>query len=320
MTARRSAVLLAGATGVLGRRIAPLLVGRGHRVVALVRDVRAPHHGEVVRDLEGLGVEIVEGDVLDAEVVASAVAAAAPEVLMHQLTDLRTGDSASNAVLRRRATAVLASAARAAGTPRVIAQSISWAYAPLDRPATEDTPLDVDAVELGRRRTVGAIAELEAAISVAPTAIALRYGVLYGPGTWFAADGDRAADAFARRLVADDAVTSFVHVDDAARAAVDALDWPSGPVNICDDEPVAARSWVPLYCAALGAPTPPEADRTDRAGPRRPTGHGADNGRARRLGWDPLYPSWRTTHLASPSSSAAPPAGHAPDPTVQRRR
>jgi len=65
-----------------------------------------------------------------------------------------------------------------------------------------------------------------------------------------------AANARAGRLVIDDDATSFVHVDDAAAAAVQALTWPSGPVNICDDEPAAGRQWVPAFCQAVGAPAP----------------------------------------------------------------
>jgi nucleoside-diphosphate-sugar epimerase len=89
-------------------------------------------------------------------------------------------------------------------------------------------------------------------------------------------------------LTADDAVASFVHVEDAARAAAAALDWPSGAANIADDEPAPARDWLPALAAALGAPVPPAA--AGRAGWQR----GASNARARSLGWIPLYPSWRT--------------------------
>jgi nucleoside-diphosphate-sugar epimerase len=89
-------------------------------------------------------------------------------------------------------------------------------------------------------------------------------------------------------LAADDNVSSFVHADDAAAAVMQAMDWPSGPVNVCDDEPAAARDWVPAFCSAVGV-DPPAAGHG-----REPWARGADNSYARtRLGWEPRYVSWR---------------------------
>jgi nucleoside-diphosphate-sugar epimerase len=83
-------------------------------------------------------------------------------------------------------------------------------------------------------------------------------------------------------------VTSFVHVADAAGAAVAALDWPSGPVNIVDDEPAPGREWVPVLATALDLPAPePRPGRQDWA-------RGASNALARSQGWRPGYPTWRT--------------------------
>jgi nucleoside-diphosphate-sugar epimerase len=85
-------------------------------------------------------------------------------------------------------------------------------------------------------------------------------------------------------------VTSFVHVDDAASAAAAALAWPSGSVNVCDDEPAPGTAWVPVFCAAVGAPAPPVD-----ASPRPPWARGASNVRVRgALGWEPGYASWRS--------------------------
>jgi nucleoside-diphosphate-sugar epimerase len=122
-----------------------------------------------------------------------------------------------------------------------------------------------------------------------PEWVVLRYGLLYGPDTWYAPDGLRADEARAGRLAADADVSSFVHADDAANAAVEALEWPSGIVNVCDDEPASGREWVPVFCAAVGAPPPEEGD-----GARAPWARGASNARARGdLGWTPQHPSWR---------------------------
>ena len=166
---------------------------------------------------------------------------------------------------------------------------MAWAYAPGERPATEDEPLDRDAADPARLRTVAGIDALEDAVREAPEWVVLRYGMFHGPGTWFARDGLRAADTRAGRLPADGSVTSFLHVDDAAAAAVDALGWPSGAVNVCDDDPVDGHDWVPAFCAWAGAPAPPRVDE-----PRPGWARGADNRHAREdLGWTPQHPSWR---------------------------
>jgi nucleoside-diphosphate-sugar epimerase len=96
------------------------------------------------------------------------------------------------------------------------------------------------------------------------------------------------ADQFRRgEFVPHDAVTSFVHVEDAAQAAVLALVWPKGTFNIVDDEPAPASVWGPVFAAAVGAPhTKLLAPATRR--------RGASNAKARRqLAWQPIYPSWR---------------------------
>ena len=275
-------VFLAGATGAIGRRLVPMLVEAGHAVTGMTR---RPEGADLLR---ALGAEAVAADARDRDGVEAAVRHAAPDVVMHQLTDLRAGSSASNAALRRDGTRNLVDAARAANVGRVVAQSIAWVYAPGDDPATEDVPLDLNAPE-PRLTTVKGVADLEAAVAEMPAWVVLRYGLLYGPGTWYAPGGMRADEARAGRLTAGRDVSSFVHVDDAATAAVEALEWPTGIVNVCDDEPASGREWVPVFCAAVGAPPPPKDDA-----PRRPWARGASNAKARGdLGWTPHHPSWR---------------------------
>jgi nucleoside-diphosphate-sugar epimerase len=275
-------VFLAGATGAIGRRIVPLLVEAGHDVIGMTR---RPDGADLLR---ALGADAVTADALDRDAVHAAVVRARPDAVMHQLTDLRAGNSASNAALRRDGTRNLVDAARAARVGRLVAQSIAWVYEPGDDPATEDVPLDRGAGE-ARRTTVEGIAALEGAVAEMPEWVVLRYGLLYGPGTWYAPDGLHADEARAGRLTADADVSSFVHADDAATAAVEALEWPAGFVNVCDDEPASGREWVPVFCAAVGAPPPPEDDSA-----RRPWARGASNAKARGgLGWTPHHRSWR---------------------------
>lgn len=275
-------IFLAGATGVIGRSLVPLLVGQGHQVTALSRSVSA---GEWLREQ---GANTTTADVFDADALTRSVRAAAPEAVIHQLTDLRAGSSASNARMRRAGTRNLVDAALAAGARRIVAQSISWAYAPGQDPASEDEPLDLEAGE-PRQTTVGGVAALERAAREMPEWVVLRYGTLYGPGTWYAPDGMTADKARDGELTADADVSSFVHVEDAAAAAAQALAWPSGFVNICDDEPAAGHDWVPRYCEVVGAAAP-RRDSAERKGWAR----GADAHYARKhLGWAPAHPSWR---------------------------
>lgn len=273
-------IFLAGATGVVGRRLVPLLISAGHQVTGLARSTAAAER------LRSSGAEPAVVDVFDADALTAAVRAAAPETVIHQLTALSDRDFAANARIRVEGTRNLVTAARAAGVRRIVAQSIAWAYAPGAEPATEDTPLDVGATDPARAGTVAGVVALEGAVQELPEWVVLRYGLFYGPDTWYAPGAATMAD----KLVANGDITSFVHVDDAAAAASAALAWPTGAVNVCDDEPAAATEWVPAFCRWVGAPAPAPATPAERAGWAR----GADNRHAREhLGWVPVHPSWR---------------------------
>jgi nucleoside-diphosphate-sugar epimerase len=294
-------IFVAGASGAVGRLMVPLLISTGHEVTGTART------GEGLARLRSQGAAGVAVDVFDVDGLCRAVADASPDVVVHQLTALANGTSADNARLRRKGTRNLVNAAKDAGVARIVAQSVAWAYAPGDTPADESVPLDV-AAPPPRANLIGGIVALEEAASELPEHVVLRYGTLYGPGTWYAPGGLAAArlrgESSAGSLAAvplgpleaTDAVSSFIHVEDAARAAVDALGWPAGAVNIVDDEPAPARDWLPVLADAFKAPAPPEA--VGRAGWER----GASNARARSLGWEPLYHSWRTGFQAMTGS------------------
>ncbi|RLP85363.1 NAD(P)-dependent oxidoreductase [Micromonospora sp. CV4] len=263
-------IVLAGSTGTIGRRLEPLLAAQGHEVIGLARN----------------GPLAV--DVLDRDAVAAAVRDTRPDVVMHQLTSLSTGDLAANSRLRRVGTRNLVDAALAAGVRRIVAQSIAWAYEPGAEPATEKTPLDLGAAE-PRQTSVAGVAALESAVQEAPEWVVLRYGTVYGPDTWYARDGLMAQFAAAGKVPADADVSSLLHIDDAVAAAVAALEWPAGAVNVCDDEPAAAAEWVPAFCAAAGVPAPAVT-----VGERHGWARGASNHYARtHLDWIPTRPSWR---------------------------
>jgi nucleoside-diphosphate-sugar epimerase len=233
-----SRIFLAGAAGVIGRRLTPLLLAHGHSVWGTTR---SPGSSEPLRKL---GVSPVVVDVFDAEALATAVLDAKPEIVMHQLTDLaavqdpakRSSALARNARIRDEGTRNLVAAARKAGAQRLIAQSIAWAYAPGPRPYREDHPLDLNG-EGDRLVSVRGVEALERQVLGASPmeGVVLRYGRLYGPGS--GADTPPSPPA--------------VHVDAAAYAALLAIDHGEpGAFNVADpndevstDKATAALSW-----------------------------------------------------------------------------
>jgi nucleoside-diphosphate-sugar epimerase len=302
-------ILLAGATGVIGRALLPLLLERNHDVVALCRSP------EKLEALRAQGAEAVTADALDAGAVHDAVTRARPQAVIHQLTAIparinpRTmvRDFAQNDRLRTEGTANLLAAAKAAGAERFLAQSIAFAYAP-GPPGTVHTERDpLIAPEQAPKefhRSAGAIAELERAV-LGAGGVVLRYGYFYGPGSAISREGSMAAELSRRRLPivgSGSGVWSFVHVADAASATVAALAL-QGPkvLNVVDDEPARVSQWIPALGEALGAPAPrrvPALLARLVAGSYgtavMTSGQGASNAAARaELGWSPRYPSWR---------------------------
>jgi len=216
-------IFLAGAGGVIGRRLTPLLRAVGHDVTGTTRS--AEKAGAIAK----LGAEPVVVDVFDAQALSRAVKAAAPQVVMHQLTDLPFAPNTPryaeglerNARLRVEGTRNLVDAAKAAGVLRFIAQSIAFIYAPGDGVRSESDPLDLAATG-ALKRTVDGVVALEQATLEMPEGIVLRYGFLYGPGTWFENER-RSAPA--------------LHVDAAAQAAaLAAVKGGPGIYNIAEDD------------------------------------------------------------------------------------
>lgn len=301
-------IVIAGATGVIGRPLVRRLVAAGHSVAGLTRTQ------EGAERISADGATPVVADVYDPGRLLAAVGGHDPEVVIHQLTalprrlDVRNmaRDLAPTNRLRTEGTDRLIDAARAAGATRFIAQSIAFAYAPGGpEPRTEDDPL-MSNPPTGFECAVAAIRHLESAVLHADglAGVVLRFGHCYGPGTAYAADGAIADDVRGRKfpMVGDgQGRLSFVHVEDAAQACVAALDGPPGIYNIVDDRAAQAGEWLPYYAQLLEAPRPmrvPAFLARLLAGPypvhlmtRMP---GASNSKARStLGWDPKYPDWR---------------------------
>jgi nucleoside-diphosphate-sugar epimerase len=303
-------VFVAGATGALGKQLVPQLVARGHEVVGMTR---SPDKQDLVRSL---GARPVVADALDPDAVAQAVAQAEPDVIVHQLTAL-SGDFdmkhlgkffALTNRLRTEGTDHLLAAGRAVGVKRFVAQSYAgWPGARSGGPVkTEEDPLD-PAPPDAMRGTLDAIQYLEDAVTGASwtEGVVLRYGGFYGPGTGMARGGDQAQLIEKRKwpiIGAGGGVWSFVQIEDAAAATVEAIEHGGrGVYNVVDDEPAPVREWLPALATALDARKPMRVPRWvgrlaagEAAVVMMTEVRGASNAKAKReLGWQPRYASWR---------------------------
>ncbi len=263
-------ILVAGATGAIGRPLIAQLVARGHEVFGLTRSqARAQYLAE-----QGATPAIV--DVLNPEDTEQVISRIQPEGIIDQLTALpktytRQSMSAAAAVndrTRQEGGANLLTAAQRAGTQRYAIQSCGFWYAPGEGLADEATPFAIEgspAISSGTRL----YAELEARVFQVGSMIgvALRYGFFYGPGTWYASDGDMAAQVRQQAfpLVGKgQGVWSWIHIEDAAVATAIAIEQGQpGAYNVVDDDPVPMSKWLPAYAQWLGAEPPPSVTVTE---------------------------------------------------------
>ncbi|MFI0723051.1 NAD-dependent epimerase/dehydratase family protein [Streptomyces sp. NPDC021224] len=300
-------VFVAGGTGVLGRRLVPQLVARGHQVTATTTSAAK------LDVLRGLGAEGVVMDGLDPAAVRAAVADARPDTVVHQMTaislahagkpDIKHPDRwfAATNRLRSEGTDNLLAAAAAAGVPHVVAQGYaSWnGIREGGWVKTEEDPLDLltgTAAQYGME----VLAHVERAVLATGGAV-LRYGAFYGPG----AIDDQVTLVRKRQypLVGKgQGYSSWIHLDDAASATVLAVEQKAhGVFNVVDDEPAPAAEWLPHLARCAGAKPPRRVPvwlarllAGDQAVVMMTEGRGFSNAKARReLGWEPRYPSWR---------------------------
>jgi nucleoside-diphosphate-sugar epimerase len=304
-------VFVAGATGALGKPLVTQLVRRGHEVTGMTRSDSKQD------SLRELGARPVVADALDPDAVARAVAEADPDVIVHQLTAISAmnprrmeRDFAATNRLRTEGTDHLLAAGRAVGVKRFVAQSFApWPYARTGGPVkSEEDPLDTTP-PTQVRTTLEAIKYLEQAVTGADwtEGIALRYGGFYGPGTSLGLDpvGEQIEMIQGRKFPVagkGTGVWSFIHIEDAAAATVEAVEHGKrGVYNIVDDEPAAVSEWLPELAKAVGAKPPRHVPLWlarlfggEVATIMMRDLRGSSNEKAKReLGWRPRYPSWR---------------------------
>ena len=300
-------VFVAGGSGVLGRRLVPQLVARGHQVTATTTSTSK------VDTLTSLGADAAVMDGLDAASVGEAVASAQPDVIVHQMTaismahagkpDFKHPDRwfAKTNRLRTEGTDHLLSAAEAMGVPHFVAQGYaSWnGIRQGGWVKTEEDPLD-PLEGMAAQVQMEAMRHVEDVVRKADGAV-LRYGSFYGP----AAIDDQVELLRKRQypLVGrGTGYTSFIHLDDAAGATVLAIEQKArGVFNIVDDEPAPASEWLPYLAECAGAKRPFHVPvrlarllAGDLAVVMMTEGRGFSNAKAKReLGWQLRYPSWR---------------------------
>jgi nucleoside-diphosphate-sugar epimerase len=303
-------ILVTGGTGAIGKFLLPLLLENKHEVVAITRSAsKAPL-------LEDSGVTGVVVDPLDKVRLTAEVRRAEPEVIIHQLSAL-TGagnfrkfdqEFALTNRFRTEVTETLLMAARTIGTKRFIAQSYcGWPYAKKGGPIkTEEDPLDPHPPE-SFVKTLAALRALENKISNTKflEAVALRYGMFYGPGTAIGKGGSMVKMIRRRTfpiIGGGGGIWSFIHLLDAARATLAAISHGApGIYNVVDDEPAKVATWLPVLAKTIDAKPPYKIPHwlgelvIGKAGVAMMTQiRGCSNAKAKReLNWTPVYPSWR---------------------------
>jgi len=299
-------IFIAGATGAVGSPLVRALLTLGHQVTGMTRP------GPGVDRLRELGAEASTADAFDPEAVHEAIAAAAPDVVIDQLTWLPANPAdiikamPDDTRLHREGGANLLAAAEKLGVRRYIMQSRGFYLdAPAGQLADETARLSYDAPgEIGEStRTIGAYEDRVLA-SPSLDGVVLRYGFFYGPGTWYRPDGaiaDQVRNGEAVIIGEGNAVWSFVHIDDAIAATVAALTAEPGVYNIVDDDPMPVAKWLPAFARWVDASEPGRVsveDALKSAGEEAVYDHtrltGAANTRAKeKLGFAPRPLLWK---------------------------
>jgi nucleoside-diphosphate-sugar epimerase len=257
-------VLVAGASGAIGRPLVAALVAGEHEVIGMTsRDAG-------IKALRERGAEGVVVNVLDAEAVRAETARIRPDVIIDELTSLPkryTPEEMRKAAPRDHRTRLegggnLHRAAIETGVKRYIVQSTGFFYGPGEGLASEEDLLAHDATP-GIAGSVATYTQIENRVFSSPdlVGIALRYGFFYGPGTYHDPENGSISEQVRQRqypvIDPGTGVSSFIHVEDAAAATVAALEIRPGVYNIVDNDPVALAIWLPAFANSIGAPPPP---------------------------------------------------------------
>ena len=298
-------ILIAGASGAIGRPLVRRLKANQHEIFALTR---APDPTR----LKEIGAEPLIADALDSVAVKAAVGRIRPDAVINELTSLprhyapaeMKAAAERDHKVRVEGNINLLAALRDAGVRRYLLQSSGFWYARGVGFADELVPF-ITSASPGVEASARTYQQLEARASaiLGIEFVALRYGFFYGPGTWYTREGD-IGDQLRRQQVPiigeGQGVYSFVHIDDAAGATAAAVECVPGAYNIVDGNPSPQHVWLAAFARAAGAPSPPRVSEEEALRTSGPDAvyyatrlRGASNEKARReLGFRPRPLEW----------------------------
>jgi 2-alkyl-3-oxoalkanoate reductase len=299
-------ILIAGATGAIGRPLVRCLRANQHEVFAFAR---SPDSASALKQI---GAEAIIADALDAAAVRATVGRIRPDAVINELTSLprhytpaeMKAAAEHDRNVRVEGNINLLAALRDAGVRRYLLQSSGFLYAPGAGLADESVPF-ISSASPGVEAGASTYLELEAHAAATPGIefVALRYGFFYGPGTWYSREGDMGDQVRQQQVPIigeGPGVYSFVHIDDAAGATVDALECPPGAYNIVDGNPSPQHLWLAAFARAAAAPAPPRVSEEEALRASGPDAvyqatrlRGATNEKARReLEFNPRPLEW----------------------------
>lgn len=273
-------IFVAGATGLIGTKLTKRLIEEGYEVAGLTTSEKGKEK------LDNAGVKAYIGNILEYDTIEKSIGDFKPDIIMNEITDLKQVDMSANTKVRIEGTRNLVEAAIKHDVPHIQSQSIAFVYEAGDTLATEETSLDYDASG-DRKITVDGVEGLEKESARLNKHVILRYGLLYGPGTWYGKDGMIYNQFINGEVTMTDGVQSFIHIDDAVETAIQALNFESGIYNVADDEPVKGDDWAKWYANELNV-TP-----TLNIEPAAPFERGVTNKKFKDQGGKLIYTTWK---------------------------
>ncbi|UXU85243.1 NAD(P)-dependent oxidoreductase [Mammaliicoccus sciuri] len=273
-------MFVTGATGLIGTKLTKRLIEEGYEVAGLTTSEKGKEK------LDNAGVKAYIGNILEYDTIEKSIGDFKPDIIMNEITDLKQVDMSANTKVRIEGTRNLVEAAIKHDVPHIQSQSIAFVYEAGDTLATEETSLDYDASG-DRKITVDGVEGLEKESARLNKHVILRYGLLYGPGTWYGKDGMIYNQFINGEVTMTDGVQSFIHIDDAVETAIQALNFESGIYNVADDEPVKGDDWAKWYANELNV-TP-----TLNIEPAAPFERGVTNKKFKDQGGKLIYTTWK---------------------------
>ena len=273
-------IFVTGATGLIGTKLTKRLIEEGYEVAGLTTSEKGKEK------LDNAGVKAYIGNILEYDTIEKSIGDFKPDIIMNEITDLKQVDMSANTKVRIEGTRNLVEAAIKHDVPHIQSQSIAFVYEAGDTLATEETSLDYDASG-DRKITVDGVEGLEKESARLNKHVILRYGLLYGPGTWYGKDGMIYNQFINGEVTMTDGVQSFIHIDDAVETAIQALNFESGIYNVADDDPVKGDDWAKWYANELNV------SPTLNIEPAAPFERGVTNKKFKDQGGKLIYTTWK---------------------------